>query len=138
MLAVPTDIPVTTPPDVIVATEGLLLPQTPPAVMSVRVVDDVMIPAIGAGSALTVASLVATQPEVSVYVIVVVPTDIPVTTPVDEPTRATPTPALDQVPPVAILLNVVDAPTHATAVPVMPVGAELTVTVAVAYPQDSA
>src|SRR5579859_7846419 len=86
MMAVPNDIPVTVPLVPTVATDALLLLHTPPtSVPGPRVVvcptqiPDVPVNAGGIG--LTVTIIVAKHPVESVYVIVAVPPDIPVTNP---------------------------------------------------------
>jgi len=52
-------------------------------------------------------------------VIVAVPADIPVTTPVEDPTVATEVAELDHVPPVVVLVQVWDEPTQIGVVPVI-------------------
>lgn len=61
------------------------------------------------------------------YVITALPADIPATTPVVKPMAATAVFALLHVPPGNALNNVVLAPSHTTATPVIPPGTELTV-----------
>jgi len=65
-------------------------------------------------------------------VIVAVPNDAPVTTPVDDATGAMAALLLDHVPPDGLALNVVPVPLHMSAVPVIAPATALTVTVAVA------
>ena len=59
---------------------------------------------------------------------VVVPAATPETTPVDEPTVATPVAELAHVPPAGVLDSVVVAPTQTDAVPAIAEGSALTVT----------
>lgn len=63
---------------------------------------------------------------------VAVPKLLPVTTPLDDPTVATPALLLVQVPPGLALVNVVDEPTHIVDAPEMDPGVVTTVTVWVA------
>jgi hypothetical protein len=63
------------------------------------------------------------------------PDATPLTTPVDEPTVAMAVLLLDHVPPLAVLVSVVEPPTQATAVPPIATGAALTVTTVVTEPQ---
>ena len=62
MVLVPAETPLTTPPDVIVATDVALLVQLPPAVASVNVIVEfshtAAAPAIPAGNGLTKATVV--------------------------------------------------------------------------------
>jgi hypothetical protein len=60
-----------------------------------------------------------------------VPAATPITTPVPEPTVATPVLPLLQVPPLALLLNVVVLPMHTDAVPVIVAGTGFTVMIVV-------
>jgi hypothetical protein len=68
--ATPPDTPLTTPPALIVATVVLLLPHVPPAVALLNVVvapsQTTAAPAIVAGSAFTVTTLIAIQPAADV------------------------------------------------------------------------
>ena len=71
----------------------LLLLQVPPVEASNKAVvwpaQIVNEPVIAAGELLTVTDLVAKQPPVKIYEIVVVPTELPITRPVDDPISAT-------------------------------------------------
>ena len=84
-----------------------------------------------AGNAFTVTLAVVIQPVDNVYVIAVVPADMPATTPDDAST--VPTPVIDElhVPPVLLLVRAVVEPAHTLRVPVIADGNELTVTVVV-------
>ena len=92
MVAVPAATPVTTPvEEPTVATEVLVLNHVPPGTISLRVivlpVATAELPVIGAtGSTVKVTVAMAVP---TIYVIVAVPADTPVTTPVDEPIVAT-------------------------------------------------
>jgi hypothetical protein len=120
-------VPVVAP---IMPTEVLLLVQVPAPDELVRVVVEpeqrVSEPPIAAGSAITVTVRVAIQPSVEVKVIVVVPAVTPVAIPVEEPMPAIVVFALLQVPE-AVLLSVVEAPSHIEAVPLMAGGSAFTV-----------
>ena len=78
------------------------------------------------GDMVTVTVTYTEQPAPEEYVIIDVPADMPVTTPVEEPTAAVVGALLVQVPPVALLLNVVDRPAHMDAVPTIAEGGALT------------
>ena len=114
----------------------LLLVHVPPAGGLLNVVADPMqslrIPVIEPGSGLTVTTVVATQPGDSLYDIVEVPDDNPVTTPVVEPILARLGTLLLQVPPAVISLNVVLDPWQTVIKPVIAAGFGLTVTVSIA------
>jgi hypothetical protein len=86
------------------------------------------VPVIAAGCVLTVTVAVEKQPPDNVYVITAVPALTPVTTPVDEPTVATPVLPLVQVPPDGDELSVVVDPVQTEAVPEIAPGAVATVT----------
>jgi hypothetical protein len=92
IIAVPAATPVTTPVELMVATPVLLLLHVPPGVISdklvVRPTQTLSVPVIAAGFGLTVMITVAIQPTGDVAVMVTVPAETPVTTPVDEPTVA--------------------------------------------------
>lgn len=62
---------------------------------------------------------------------VTLPPDMPVTTPVVEPTVAMAVLPEVHVPPGAVLLSVIVMPAHTLVLPVMPGGAGVTVTIAV-------
>lgn len=113
MVAVPPDIPVTTPVAApTVALVRLLLDQLPPESALPRVVvrptQTVGDPVMADIAALTVTIVEAVQPEASVYVMPAVPVDTLVTRPLDEPTKATDALSLTHVPPVVALLSVPD------------------------------
>jgi hypothetical protein len=103
----------------------------PPDVASVRVIVEAWqttdAPTIATGLALTVTGVVAIQPVPSEYEIVQTPTDIPVTTPVKEPTVAIPVLLLLHTPPPGSD-SVVVKPIQTRLVPVIGAGAEITVT----------
>jgi hypothetical protein len=130
MTEVPTDTPVTSPEELIVATAGVELLHVPPAVTSLSVVVDPWqteeVPAIAAGKGLTVTVLVIKQPVGIVYEITDVPPDIPVTTP-EELIVATASVALLQVPPGVASLSVVVDPAQTVDVPVIAAGKGLIV-----------
>ena len=114
----------------IVATLVLPLDQVPPPVASLRVVvkplQTVAIPVMDEGNGFTVTTFVAIQPVARVYVIVELPDDTPVTSPVDKPTVAIAVLPLVHVPPPASLKDAVN-PAQTTAVPVMDDGNGFTV-----------
>jgi hypothetical protein len=83
------------------------------------------------GDGLTVTAIVA-MPQASVYVIIVVPPETPVTTPDDGLMVATAVLLLVQVPPVIVSLSGIIAPAQTVAGPEIEKGALLTVTTAVA------
>jgi len=87
-------------------------------------------PPIGAGAALIETVEVAMQPVfVAVKVIVAVPPEIPVTTPVEELIVATPGEPLIHVPPPSVgLLNIIVAPGQTGVAPVVAAGRLYTVT----------
>ena len=133
----PEDTPVTTPvPLTTVATAVLPLAQVPPVVPSVNVI---VVPAqnaveeeIADGVVLTVIIVVTAHPVPSEYVIVDVPDNTPVTTPVLLTTVATVVVPLDQVPPLVPSVKVIVEPAqNAVEVEIVP-GTELTVTTVVA------
>jgi hypothetical protein len=86
---------------------------------------------IGAGSALTVTTVVITQPVGKVYVMVAAPTVSPVTMPVNKLTVATVVLLLLHVPPAVASLNIVVSPKHTFVLPVIGAGNGFTVTVVV-------
>ena len=147
IVVVPVDKPVTTPEVLTVPTAGLVLLHAPPPAALVSAVlapthtiaVPVIVPASGRG--LTVATCVAAAvPQLlfTVYDIVVVPADKPVTTPevLTEPTAGL---ALLHSPPPAALVSDVLAPTHTIAVPaIVPasgIGLTVATCVAAAVPQ---
>jgi hypothetical protein len=87
MVAVPEDMPVTTPEPEMEAIVRSLLLQMPPVVASVSVTTSpthsVPGPPMGEGSALTVTGMVAMQPPGSRYEMVAEPLATPLTTPPD-------------------------------------------------------
>jgi len=128
--------PVTTPLDEpTAATPGVPLVHVPPAgeLASVVVPPEqiTIVPDIAPGRALTVTILVTKQPADSMYVIVAVPADIPLTVPLSEPTVATVTLPLVHVPPPVVDDSDVDAPIHTVAVPVIDAGIGFTVAIVV-------
>ena len=87
---------------------------------------------ITAGDGVTVTTIVLLQPLPREVVMVVVPADMPVTTPVTGSTVPTAVLLLLQLPPGDEELSVVVRVTHTLAVPVIVPGPALTVTTAVA------
>lgn len=122
MVALPADTPVTVPPLFIVAMLVLLLLQVPPAVSFASVVllpsQTAIVPVIAPGNGSTVILDVVEQPPL-VYVIVVEPIAIPVTTPLDASIVATEVVLLAHVPPVETLLSVTVDPRQTLLPPVM-------------------
>lgn len=124
--------PDTIPPET-VATAGVLLLHMPPEVAS----DRVTVPpvhtvglagSIAPGAVLIVATVLAEQPEI-VYLIVAVPTALPVTMPPAE-TEAIPEALLLQAPPGVASVKAAVPPKHTvTGVGVIAAGVALTVTV---------
>lgn len=94
-----------------VATAVLLLLQVPPEVACDKVEDDPMqvfvVPVIAEGAPFTVAIVVTLQPPGAVYVMFAVPTDTPVSMPVDAPIVAIAVAPLVHVPPLVALVSVV-------------------------------
>jgi hypothetical protein len=91
-----------------------------------------LLPAVVTGKAFTVTVEVAIQPVGKVYVIIDVPEDTPVTTPVPATTVATAGVALLQVPPAVASLSVVVDPAQTLVVPVIAAGNGFTTTVVAA------
>ena len=87
-------------------------------------------PVIVAGSGFTVTTWMLLQPYAMAYVTIVVPADTPVTTPLLF-TVAFSVSLLLHVPPAVLLARVLVDPAHRTAVPVIPAGTGLTVSVTV-------
>ena len=121
---VPAIVPVTVvvvPP--VVTDTPVVLVQFPPAIKSLKVIDEPLhideAPPIPEGSALTVTTTVVATPAI-VYEIVAVPTATPVTMP-DVPTVAAKVLAECHVPPVAASVKAVVDPTHTLSAPVMSV-----------------
>jgi hypothetical protein len=130
MVAVPTDIPVTTPPEDTSTCELVLL-KLPPIVGSASVMlvptqSDVG-PVIGAGLGLTVTPMVARHPSELVNVTVSLPGAMPVTIPEVVPTVEMPGLDVDQRPGSASLRKVVN-PTQTEGVPLIGEVKGLTVT----------
>ena len=131
-MAVPAVTPDTIPPET-VAIAGVLLLHMPPEVAS----DSVTVPpvhtvglagSIDPGAVFTVATVLAEQPAI-VYLIVAVPTVLPVTTPPAE-TEAMPEALLLHAPLAVASVNVAVPPKHTvTGVGVIAAGVGLTVTV---------
>ena len=121
---------------VIVATDPLELIQVPPVAVFVNVVVAPMhpkpAPDIVPGMPFTVIVTVAAVPHPVLYDIVLVPALIPVNKPVEGLIVAIDVALLLHVPPVSVLLSVVDAPAHTLVVPVIPAGPPLMVTASVA------
>ncbi len=139
---VPADSPDTSPDEFIVATEVVALDHTPPAVMFeswvVDAAQSVVVPVIGGttGSGLTVTVKVAVfehPAKVTVYEIIEVPADTPVTRPVPS-IVATPGVSLDHTPPAVSSASCVVDPSHTTDDPVIEAttGSGLTVIVTTA------
>jgi hypothetical protein len=130
IVAVPPEIPDTTPEDDTAATPGALLLHEPPdnEFVSVVVPPTVSnpVPLIAGGLLFTVTTFVARQPPGMVYDTVTKPPLIPVTTPDKDPTEPIVIPLLLQVPPLGPLDKVVVDPTHTLGVPVIAEGAALT------------
>ena len=125
----PNTTPVLTPT---VATAVLpLLQLPPPASLSVIVefthTDDGPLIADGNGSTVSVMTDEQPVPD-SLYTIVLMPADRPVTIPVSEPMEATVVLLLLHVPPAEVSLSATVAPIHTTVGPRITVGSGLTVT----------
>lgn len=110
------------------AIAALLLLQLPPLTASVNVIVDpvqtlagpLIVPAVGAAVIVTaVVADAVPQLLVTVYVIVAVPADTPLTTPVALLMLAIVGELLLHVPPLVVLVSVVVAPTHAVVVPLI-------------------
>lgn len=131
MAVVPAATPITSPVEEMVAAPGVLLVHTPPVVASVNVIVEpthtLDAPEIAAGTGLTVTKNVFAQPVPSVYVIMAVPGETPVTSPVPDPMVATLRLPLLHVPPADTSLRFVVNPTHTYADPVIAAGSGLTV-----------
>jgi hypothetical protein len=117
----------------IVATvDGLALQVPPDGVTPNAVVDaahNIVVPDMALGNAFTVIVVVAIHPvELTVYVIVVVPTDAPVTRPDVTPTFAIVRSLLVQVPTPVASLSALEVVTHKLVLPVIAAGSGLTVT----------
>jgi len=133
MIDDPIPVPVTMPEaEPIDATDGVALDQLPPVVAFDKVVvapiETPDAPVIAAGDALIVIVVVLKHPLPSVYVIVAVPGDIPITIPVAESTVALVGLLVDQTPPGVAWLSAVVSPTHTLSVPVIAAGVAFTVT----------
>jgi hypothetical protein len=122
-------------PAVTVAKPVLLLAQVPPATGCVNVtvwpthtLDVVPGPEIFANAAVTVITAVTLQLP-TLYDIVVVPPDTPVTKPVNEPTVALPVTEDVHKPPDVVLANCVVDPAQTVSVPVIGSGPVVTFTV---------
>jgi hypothetical protein len=125
MVLVPLVMPVTTPVEApMVATAGVVLDHTPPGVALLRVpgvpTHTIPLPVIGAGAgvAITVTTAV-TAPDATLYVMVAVPAETPVTMPVDEPIDATDGVLDVQVPPGVASARVVVPVAQTVNVPVI-------------------
>jgi hypothetical protein len=121
----------TLPVLLIVATDGSLTDQVPPTVPLVSGANAPShasaIPAIGAGIGSTVAIAVVIHEVGNVYVIVVVPILMPVTTPVLALTDARAGTLLDHTPPASASPSVEVAFTHISEIPDIGAGVGLTV-----------
>jgi len=103
------------------------LVHVPPVVVLVHVwlepiqigVVPVMVWATGAVMVTVFVAVFTHPPTVTEYVIVDVPADTPVISPVEDPTVATEVAELDHVPPVVVLVQVWDEPIHTGVVPEM-------------------
>ena len=136
---VPVATPVTIPvPATTVASPELLLVHMPPLVPSVRgmvaPIQTEVVPVIAAGDALTVIGVIALHPPLMVYVILAVPAETPVTTPVPDITVAIAVLPLLHAPPDVVLLNVVVKPVQTVAIPVFVGNDETVTTVELAQP----
>lgn len=117
-----------------VATVGLLLLHVPPPELVNAVVNPAHttnVPPIVDGNGLTVIDFVIIQPVGSVYVMILIPAVLPVTTPVAAATEALLL-LLVHVPPVVVFVNKVVEPTHIVLLPPITAGNGLIVTMAVA------
>jgi hypothetical protein len=118
-------------PDPTVAIPVLLLLQVPPASASLSVIWEpavtVLLPEIVAGAGLTVKIIVVILVP-TVYDMVHVPAETPVTIPVEEPTAAIPELLLLQWPPEVESIKVTVEPAQTLAVPLIPPSA-VTVTI---------
>jgi len=141
IVEVPATRPFTSPMDEIVATAGLLLTHDPPGVASnneaVKPAHILSVPVIGAVVGFTVSVVVAVQPVGMVYVMVVVPDVLPVTSP-PASIVATGGLLLAHVPPVSTSLSDDVAPIHTFRLPAIACGDGLIVsTVVVRQPVPS-
>jgi len=133
MVVMPAPTEVTTPlKEPIIATEVLLLVHVPPDTEDVSVAlvprHNVVLPLMLPPVELTVTTARVEHPQLAtVYVIVAVPPDTPLTTPDEEPTVATDVLLLLHVPPPLALLSAVVAPGHTVSVPVIAAGVDFTV-----------
>ena len=123
MDTVPAATPVTMPEaEPTVAIAPLLENHAPPEIPSLSAVvpptTTIVVPKIGVAAGLTVIVIVAI-PVPTEYVIIHVPADMPVTTPVEEPTVAIAELLLVQCPPDVESASVVVEPTQTLAVPLM-------------------
>ncbi len=142
IIAVPVPIPVTSPvASPIVALLVFPLIHVPPEAALVSVVFEptqtVPSPVIAGGAGVTVTTVVRMHELETVYVIVVVPIETGVTTPVDEIVATEGVPA-DHVPPVGVEERVMVPAGHRANVPLIVAGKLFTVTSAVdLHPVDS-
>lgn len=141
--AVPPAIPVTSPPELTVATPALLLLHVPPLTALESIIDCPAqmgtAPVMASGAGFTVTFAVVMQPGIEVYVIVVVPSLTPVISPVPGPLVVAVAFAgllLLQVPPKVVLESVVvPAVSQTVSVPVIGAGNGFTVMSFVTNPQ---
>jgi hypothetical protein len=131
---VPADTPVTSPDAFTDATAVLPDVQLPPPIPLFNVVDwpthIVIVPLIDVGRTFTVTCAVRRHVVGRVYVIVALPFEIPITIP-EELTVAMPVALLLHVPPIGLLITLVELPSHTSCVPVITAGSAFTFTVAV-------
>lgn len=123
-VAAPAATPVTVPvdPPIVATVDGVIVHIPPPPVVSDNVVvaptHTVPLPAIMPGRGFTLTSFVLKQPVALIlYVIVVVPADTPITTPVVLPTVPTAVVLLSHVPPAGVAVRFVVVPTQIGDVP---------------------
>ena len=136
MIQVPALIPFIIPDKVpTVAIPVLLLIQLPPLIASERSIEvptqTIDGPEMAEGDGVTEIVVVVKQPVARATVIIVVPNEIPVTTPVNIPIIATDGLLLVQLPPVVASNWVIEDPTQTEVGPVMVEGRLFTVNVAV-------
>lgn len=118
-----------------VAMPGLLLLHVPPLVAFASVMllpaHTVARPVVATGPPTTVSVVVAPQPVLKVYEIVVVPSAAVVATPFTPPIDATAVLLLVHAPPLGASEKVITVPTHACDTPVIGTGTRFTVSSAV-------
>ncbi len=111
----------------IVATDVLLLFHVPPVERSLKIPEEpahiAVLPVIGS-IGLTNTGIVTKQPEVSEYVIVALPPEMPVTIPVKEPIVAIALLLLLQLPPAVVSLSAITELSHTVSGPDIAAGTE--------------